>query len=459
MITATRLVSLASLAGKSRSRLFEPIRPTFLASVFSPLVYCSHPKVVPKSLAHVSKRAATRSRASLMVRLDRRSILKQLGGAASLAAFSRFIESAFAASPQERVIRPNGQEHAEMRRQGLAFMSQFFAPALSVAIVRQSAFVVEESFGMADAAVKEQCSVNTLFRIADASKPITSVAIFTLIAAGKMNLTDKVFGASGILDDAYGKPPYKQYVTDITVDNLLTHTCGGWPADANDPMLHNNGWDQTKLITETIANVPLSNPPGSNWAYSNFGYCILGRVIEKVSGQPYANYVQQAVLAPCGITDMQIAGNSEKQRASNEAAYLGQFGENPYKINVTRMDSTAGWIATSTDLAKFAAHVGGSDTIPSILQPDSIRMMTTPSPAFTPADAPTKYARGWMVDSSGNLYHSGSLPGSTSLVLRTLDGMCWGALTNTRSQPSTTTDAALFNLLGSMVRAVPAWNS
>jgi CubicO group peptidase (beta-lactamase class C family) len=395
--------------------------------------------------------------------LDRRSVLKQLGGAASLAAFPSIARTAFAtrasAFAQQRVIRPNGQQHAEMWRQGLAFMQQYFAPALSVAIVRQSAFVVEDSLGMADPAIKEQCSVNTLFRIADVSKPITSVAIFTLIEAGKMNLTDRVFGASGILDDSYAKPPYKQYVTGISVDNLLTHTCGGWPADANDPMLHNNGWDQAKLISQTITDVPLSNPPGTNWAYSNFGYCILGRVIEKVSGQPYASYVQQAVLGPCGITDMQIAGNGEKQRANNEAAYLGQFGENPYKINVARMDSTAGWIATSSDLTRFTSHVGGSEAIPSILQADSIRMMLTPSPAFTPANAQTRYARGWMVDNSGNFYHAGSLPGSSSLALRTSYGMCWGALTNTRSQPSTAMDAALFNLLGGMVSAVPEWNS
>jgi CubicO group peptidase (beta-lactamase class C family) len=395
-----------------------------------------------------------------MVRLDRRSILKQLGGAASLAAIPSFLEIASAArpSPQDRVIRPNGQEHQEIRRQGLAFMQQYFAPALSLAIVRQSAFVVEDSFGMADPAIKEQCSVNTLFRIADASKPVTAVAIFTLIEAGKIQLNDKVFGAGGVLGDAYGKAPYKQYVTDITVDNLLTHTCGGWPADANDPMMHNNGWDVAKLISETIANVPLSNPPGTNWAFSNFGYCILGRVIEKVSGQAYASYVQQSVLGPSGITDMLIAGNSEKQRANNEAAYLGQFGENPYKMNVARMDSTDGWIGSSSDLVKFASHVGGSQTIPSILQPDSIRMMLTPSPAFAPANAPTKYARGWMVDNQGNFYHSGSLPGSTSLVLRTSYGMCWGALTNTRSQPYQTMNAGLFSLMGSIVSDVPEWN-
>jgi CubicO group peptidase (beta-lactamase class C family) len=398
--------------------------------------------------------------------VDRRSLLRNLGGSAAALQFvprhamSEFLRAMreVRATQEQRIIRPNGQENGEMQRMCVAFLGQFFAPALAVAIVRQGAFVVEKAVGLADPAMHEQTSVNTLFRIADVSKPITAVAIFTLLEAGKVALSDKVFGAGGVLGDAYGRAPYKQYVTDITVDQLLTHTCGGWPNDANDPMLHNNGWDVTKLISETIANVPLTSAPGTAWAYSNFGYCILGRVIEKVSGQAYASYVQQAVLAPCGITDMAIAGNSEKQRQANEAVYLGQFGENPYKVNVTRMDSTAGWVATASDVCKFAAHVGGGDGIPSLLKPETLRAMTTPTPVLQPGSGQAQYARGWMIDANGDIYHSGSLPGSTALVLRTTYRMCWGGATDTRSQPASTTDRGLFNLFTRMVQAVPAWS-
>ena len=63
---------------------------------------------------------------------------------------------------------------------------------------------------------------SSLFRIASVTKPITSVAIFSLIEQGKLNLGDKVFGPSGVLGTKYGKPPYQQYVTDVTVDHLLT---------------------------------------------------------------------------------------------------------------------------------------------------------------------------------------------------------------------------------------------
>ncbi len=180
----------------------------------------------------------------------------------------------------------------------------------------QRSFVFDQGFGFNQGFrfgnVKDMgpTDMSSLFRIADVTMPITSVAIFTLIEQGKLNLTDKVFGASGILGTKYGKSPYGQYVTDITVDHLLTHTCGGWPADSTDPMYKDNSWDQAKLIGWTLENLPLANPPGEHWAFSNFGYCLLGRVIEQITGQPYAGYVQSAVLAPCGISGMRIAGNS-----------------------------------------------------------------------------------------------------------------------------------------------------
>jgi CubicO group peptidase (beta-lactamase class C family) len=324
-------------------------------------------------------------------------------------------------------------------------------------MVRNSRFVFERAFGMADNDQHQQCSPSSQFRIASISKPITSVAIFTLVEKGRVNLSDKVFGPGGILGDMYGKAPYKQYVTDITVDHLLTHTCGGWPDDSTDPMFRFDSWDQAKLISWTLENLPLTYPPGQNWAYSNFGYCVLGRVIEKITGQAYADYVQQAVLAPCEITDMQIAGNTLKQRAPNEVVYLGQFGENPYKMNVTRMDSHGGWIATPSDLARFVSHLGGTPTIPSILKPESIRIMTTPAPAY-PQSSPAKYARGWMVRDNGTWWHNGSLPGTTSIMVRTSTGMAWAALVSTRTQPSATIDSALDQMVWNMVHQVKAWN-
>jgi CubicO group peptidase (beta-lactamase class C family) len=345
-----------------------------------------------------------------------------------------------------------GQRRGGMAQYLEPFRQRYRVPAMSIALSKSGRFVFDHAGGMADRQHTIQAQQNSLFRIADLSKPITAVTIFSLMEAGKLNLTDHVFGSAGILGTKYGKAPYKMYVTDVTVDHFLTHTAGGWAADDNDPMFHNNGWDQSKLISETIDNAPLTSQPGTRWAYSNFGYCVLGRVIEQVTGQAYETYVQANILAPCGITTMQIARKSERQRAADEVVYIGQYSEDPYKININRIDSSAGWIASSTELVQFLDHAAGAPGIPALLKPETIRAMTTPAPAYPPGDA--RYARGWMVANEGNgsWWHSGSLPGSTALMIRNADASCAAALFNTRTEPHQEMDSALYEMVQNMER-------
>jgi len=332
------------------------------------------------------------------------------------------------------------------------FQRNFRVPSMSVALSKNGRFVFDHAGGMAEREHMTQAQQSSLFRIADLSKPITAVTIFSLVEAGKLNVSDRVFGSAGVLGTKYGKAPYATYLTDITVDNLLGHTAGGWAADQNDPMFQHNGWDQAKLITETIANAPLTHQPGTQWEYSNFGYCVLGRVIEQVTGQPYEAYVRTNILAACGISTMQIAQNSEKHRAPDEVVYTGQYSEDPYKFNINRMDSTLGWIASATQLGQFLNHIAGAPGIPALLKPETIRIMTAPVEASPPGEA--RYARGWMVanDGAGGWWHSGSLPGSTALMIRNPDGSCSAAVCSTRSQPHQEMDKAMFEMLVNMER-------
>ncbi len=391
-------------------------------------------------------------------RSSRRTMVRNLLGAAATGAAG--FSTPAVLFEQGADDRFTGRERGEMGRLVAEFKRSFSVPAMSVAISRNGQFVYDRAFGLMDSSKALQAEQSTVFRIASVTKPITSVTIFSLIEKGKLNLTDKVFGPSGVFDTKYGKGPYKQYVTDITVDHLLTHTCGGWPNDATDPMFEHDSWDHEKLISWTLENLALSYPPGQHWAYSNFGYCLLGRVIEQITGQPYDAYVQGNILAPCGITDMQIGRNKEGQRFPNEVTYFGQYNEDPYKMNVTRMDSHGGWVASPASLVQFLDHLGGLPNLPSLLKPETIRMMTTPAPAY-PQNSPGKYARGWMVrnNGQGNWWHSGSLPGTTTIMVRTATGMCWAALTNTRTEPHGEMDAALDQLVWNMVRVVPAWGA
>ncbi len=392
--------------------------------------------------------------------LSRRSLIKNLAGAAATATLPIPLAARAALfSPQGgNGDQLTGQQRGEIGRIAAAFKRQYSVPALSIAITRNGQFVLNRAFGSADRKDAELTDTSNVFRIASVTKPITSTTIFTLIEQGKLHLTDKVFGPGSILGDKYNpKGAYKPYVTDITVDHLLTHTSGGWPNDNTDPMFQHDGWDHDKLISWAIDALPVTNPPGTHYAYSNFGYCVLGRVIEQVTGQPYDAYVKANILSPCGITSMQIAANEMKHRAPNEVIYYGQYGEDPYKINVTRMDSHGGWIATPANLVQFLDHVTGAGGLQRLLKPETVRLMTTP----TPASAPANYARGWAVrnNGNGNWWHNGSLPGSTTIMVRTATGLCWAALTNTRSQPSDEINNALDQMMWNIARSVPGWRA
>jgi CubicO group peptidase (beta-lactamase class C family) len=388
--------------------------------------------------------------------LSRRALIKRLfSAAAGIAVFPM----TGCLSSRSGAEAPLERERAAMGDVARAFSQRFSVPTLSVAISRNSQMVYEEQFQLGNRLGAELPFPSSLFRIASVTKPITSVAIFSLIEKGELKLDDRVFGSSGILGTKYGDYPYREHVSDITVDHLLTHSCGGWQNDSTDPIFRFATWDHAELISWTLENLPLFYPPGQHWAYSNFGYCLLGRVIEQITGEPYADYVQKNILAACGISDMRISGNTLEQCAPNEVVYAGQDGEDPYSMNVSRMDSHGGWLATPSDLVRFLNHVDGASS-PSLLKPETIRMMTTPSPAY-PAASSAKYARGWFVrnEGAGNWWHNGSLPGSTTIMVRTSTGLCWAALTNTRTQPPDQINGALDEMVWDMVRRVPSWRA
>ncbi|MEM5650956.1 serine hydrolase domain-containing protein [Bacillus cereus] len=126
-----------------------------------------------------------------------------------------------------------------------------------------------------------------------------------MIEAGQLNMGDRVFGRNAILSTTYGTKQYNRNIEKITVQHLLEHT-SGW-VRTQDPMFSHFDLNQHQLITWMLDNESQTYVPGQTYDYLNFGYLLLGRIIEQVSGMSYADYVRQHVLAPCGITDMHIA--------------------------------------------------------------------------------------------------------------------------------------------------------
>lgn len=358
-----------------------------------------------------------------------------------------------AASPEHGPALPQDEQEA-IDAIAREFMERFKVPGMSVAFARDGKFVLQQGFGIADMGTKEPVTPAHLFRIASVSKPITAVAIFALIERGLLRLDDLVFGEKGRLGFDFGKS-VPDDVQQITVAHLLTHTCGGWANKTADPMFLHPAMNHRELIEWTIQNQPLTQKPGAVHAYSNFGYCILGRLVEKLAGMKYAEAVQRDVLAKCGITTMRIGGSTVPERAKSEVVYysneFGLFsGAHQYALNVPRMDSHGGWIATASDLVRFAMHVDGFPNPPDILRAETIKTMITPPAVYE------HYACGWIVNKIPNWWHNGSLPGTTAIMVRTARGLCWAALANIRTEGI---GLAMDQMMWKIAKAVPAWRA
>ena len=310
-------------------------------------------------------------------------------------------------------------------------MTKYNLPGVSIALVKDDKLVYAKGYGFADKTNNISVRTDHLFRIASLSKSITGVAIFKLVEQGKISLDAIVFGKNGVLGTDYGTQPYGAGIESITVRHLLQHIAGGWGNSVDDPMFESawSSYSQSLLISTVLNTRPLNNPPGSKYDYSNFGYLILGRIIEKVTGQTYRSYVQETILKPFGITTMEIGGDTESERLPNEVKYY-DTNYSPYLMKIKRMDAHGGWVASAVDLARILVRVNGFANKPDILTSSSISQMITPSKANL------NYACGWQVNNVNNWWHTGSLPGESAEWIRTNGNMGWVILVNQRSNDS-----------------------
>jgi CubicO group peptidase (beta-lactamase class C family) len=338
-----------------------------------------------------------------------------------------------------------------------AFLEQWNIPGAGVAITKNGKLIYNKGLGFINQEKTEPARANTLFRIASVSKPITSIAIMKLIQEGKLSLNDSVFGKGKILDQPY----YLDVISDkriyaITIQNLLEHTAG-WdrniPTDGfshNDPpffpqhvaavMGEANPVGDSTLIKFSLKK-GLNHYPSSTYSYSNIGYLVLGKVIEKLTGMKYEEYVQKAIFYPLNIKDIHLGKNLPANAYEGEAEYCSNattrscYGDGkkvPWQyggFNLEAMNAHGGWIASAADLTRLILAIDGFDTSPDILNPVTLALMRGGS------NANPRYAKGWSVNGS-NYWHTGSLDGTASFVCRTADGYTWALLLNGRADNS-----------------------
>ncbi len=345
------------------------------------------------------------------------------------------------------------------------FMEPRKVPGGSLAVVKDGRLVFAKGYGWANREKEEPVRPDSLFRTASISKPFTAMAVLRLVEAEKLKLDQPML-------DFFPEPPHLEEgkemdarLRQVTIRHLLQHT-GGWDRDVSgDPMFKSSFIaEQTgtpapagqAAIISYVLGQPLDFAPGERYAYSNFGYCLLGRIIEKLSGQAYDRYVQEAVLAPCGIKHMRLGASKESERAENEVKYYmpdegqtksvfaDQEEEVPWPYGgfyFEPMDSHGGWIASAVDLVRLTAALADGTKQPLLPPAFKALLFEPPAPPASRHENGTLkdnfYTCGWMVRQQDGRFvrysHNGSLPGTWTILTQRADGVSWAVLFNQRS--------------------------
>lgn len=321
-------------------------------------------------------------------------------------------------------------------------MPKWSLPGAQLAVAHEGRLVYSRGFGYASVEDDQGVEPDHLFRIASTSKPVTAVAILKLVDAGDLALDTPVFPLLAL--DGPPNAPSDARLDTITVEHLLVHA-GGWNSAAGvDPqylpwplmashLLGAENPAEAETIVRYMLSQPLDFDPGTLSAYSNFGFNVLGRVIEHVSGQSYERFVIDEVLAPAGIATMSIGGTTLAERKEGEVRYYSPPGLPPREsvypgagfvpvgygsFYLPSLDAHGGWIASAEDLVRFALAVEGQRG-EALLTPDVVTALETaarpPSAATGAGNAETSLGLGFnslAVDGGYEWSHAGALEGS-----------------------------------------------
>jgi CubicO group peptidase (beta-lactamase class C family) len=337
------------------------------------------------------------------------------------------------------------------------FIARWKIPGASIAVMKDGRLVYARGFGYSDLEKKQIVQPDSTFRIASVSKTITSALVLRLVQDGKLSLETRVMD---VLKDIVpfggklGDPRWSQ----ITIKMLLAHTAGFDMQKKPDPMfrvvdvakkLNVASPASANDVLRYMMSLPLDFEPGTKYVYSNFGYSVLGRIIEKITGQPYGAHAK-SVLAQYGIKGMDLGRTLLKDRLPGEVRYYDQSENRMFKSIFTgsnepapflnggswsheTLDSHGGWVASSADLLRFSRTVFGPGEN-RLLNDASVQVMSAKSDLS--AEDATFYAalglRSYPKYAPNALWHDGRLPGTRALLIHTKDNIDAVALFNTR---------------------------
>jgi CubicO group peptidase (beta-lactamase class C family) len=310
---------------------------------------------------------------------------------------------------------------AELERRVRTEQREKRLPSIAAAVVRDGAIVWETAVGTADADAGRAATPATQYRVGSITKTFTAAAIMQLRDAGKLELEDTL---DRHVEGTAHAP---------TLRRLLSHTSGLQRETHDDAWLHARFADVPELL-ETLDRAEGVLPPGARFHYSNLAFALLGVVVERVSGMPYTEYVEQRLLQPLGLE-----GLTFEARAGAATGYLVQ----PYADGVWAEApvGTGAWVAagqlwgTVRDLCRWAWFLVDPDE--SVLRAETVREMRTVQSMSDHERWTGAYGLGLMLERDGDrilVGHGGSMPGFIAGVYASPhDRIGVAALTNSSS--------------------------
>ena len=362
--------------------------------------------------------------------------------------FPRFLSAA------EEISR-SGTEVKELAcfdRHITELMKKYELPGGTAAVAKDGRLVYARGFGWADRKNGVPMQPMALMRIASVSKPFTAAVILRLVEQGRLKLSDpilpylKKFGAE---TEKHLDPRWRR----ITIERLLRHTAGFDRGKVSIRCSSRSCPNRRSVRRGSFATCSAGRwiTIPARYVYSNFDYCILGRVIEALTGKKYEDAVREMVLRPAGITRMKLGRTRLANRAAGEVVYHTlatdqryksvfpeekQLVEEPYgEFYLEALDAHGGWIASAADLVRFAATLDGQRPT-RILKPESIAKTESLSdpPIYLANNRKDRYyGLGWVIVSQPQgkyWFHDGLLAGTRTLLIRYRHGIVMTLLFN-----------------------------
>jgi CubicO group peptidase (beta-lactamase class C family) len=257
---------------------------------------------------------------------------------------------------------PAGAIPADFKAKADALLKQAYpaaGPGAAVIVTDDGRVVYEGARGLADIAANRPITAQTVFRMGSITKQFSAAIMLQLAAERKLSLDDKL---SKFLPD-FPKPG-----ADATVAQLLNHTVGvqsytnipGWMVEKNTAQAYT-----TEEMIAQFKDLPSPSKPGEKWAYNNSGYVLVGAVIEKVTGKPWYQNVEERIARPLGLKTIRY-GVLESETPNMAAGYTDDQGKvaPAQKIHMSVPHAAGALIGSVEDLAKWNAALHHGKVIP-----------------------------------------------------------------------------------------------